>query len=271
MESTKKNQIIVGAFLFAGVGIILTSIFMLGADKAFFKSYSRLTAKFENVQGLAKGSVVSLAGIVVGNIEDIEFLQSEKAPSVVMKIESRFLPRITKGSLAEIRTQGALGDKFIYIIPGPQDGEQLPNGANLEVTRPTDIMSIFSERGKETEKIFDTIAEIHLLVKSINHEGRLEKIMANLAEASESLNVTAVNAKKFTTGLTAGSPEAKLNRSLAKFESIVNKIDNGTGSLGQLINDPSVHERLKTLLGAGQRNKAVKDLLRTSIKNAEEQ
>ncbi len=269
MDTTKKSQVIVGAFLFFGVGVILVTIFMLGADQAFFKSYSRLTARFENVQGLAKGSVVSLSGIIVGNVENIDFIQTEKAPSVVLKIESKYLPRLTKGSLAEIRTQGALGDKFIYIIPGPHDGEPLGEGGSLDVTRPTDIMTIFSERGKETEKIFDTINEIHLLVKSINQEGRLEKIMANLSEASENLNVTSVSAKKITTGLAAGSPEARLNRSLAKFESIVNKIDNGTGSLGQLINDPSVHERLKTLLGAGQRKNAVKSLLRTSIEKGE--
>ncbi|RYZ64259.1 MAG: MCE family protein, partial [Proteobacteria bacterium] len=70
MESSAKTQFKIGLFLSIGIFLILGTIFMLGADRAFFKKYVTLHAHFEQVQGLAEGSVVSFSGITVGNIKD---------------------------------------------------------------------------------------------------------------------------------------------------------------------------------------------------------
>jgi phospholipid/cholesterol/gamma-HCH transport system substrate-binding protein len=267
MESAKRAQMIVGIFLLVGLAVVMISIFSLGADRALFKSFSSIHARFEQVQGLARGSIVSLSGIVVGNVENIEFINDKL--DVTMKIEEKYVKRITEGSQVEIRTQGALGDKYVFIIPGRPDQPPVKDGAILTVARPSDIIGIFSERGKESEKIFDIIDELHKMVTAINDERRLEKIMTNMAAASENLNATAEKTKAMAAGLAEGSPQVRFNRSLEKFERIVDKIDRGQGTLGGLINDPAVHERLKTVLGANQRKNQVKDLLRTSIEKAE--
>lgn len=270
MESTKRIQVIVGAFIFFGLVVILGTIFTLGADKALFKSYARLNAHFDQVQGLAEGSVVSLSGIVVGNVEEIGFSNEAKNLNITLKIEEKYLERITKGSQVEIRTQGALGDKFVFIIPGPRDEAPMKDGDILEVAKATDILGIMSERGQETERVFDIILELHKMVKTINDGEKLGLILNNMAEASANLNASTSEAKRITAGLAQGSPELRLNRSLEKFENIVDKIDRGQGSLGALINDPTVHERLKTLLGTtSPRKNAVKDLLRTSIEKSD--
>ena len=76
MESNAKVQLKVGIFLAVGLVLLLGSIFLLGADKAFFRSYTTVHAHFEQVQGLAEGSVVSFSGITVGNIQKSKFYQS---------------------------------------------------------------------------------------------------------------------------------------------------------------------------------------------------
>jgi phospholipid/cholesterol/gamma-HCH transport system substrate-binding protein len=47
----------------------------------------------------------------------------------------------------------------------------------------------------------------------------------------------------------------------------MNKIDRGDGTLGALINDRSIHERIKNILGAGQKSQQVKQILKSSVED----
>ena len=61
----------------------------------------------------------------------------------------------------------------------------------------------------------------------------------------------------------------KLEKSVEKLDSVLTKIDKGQGTLGALINDPSLHQQLKALIGGSARKDHVKSLLRTSIEKEE--
>ena len=268
MEAQKRVQLVVGGFLLFGLIALMTTVFMLGADRALFKHYARLHAHFDQVQGLDRGSVVSLSGVAVGNIESIEFVSERKSLDVTMKVEDRFLSRIPTGSQVEIRTQGALGDKFIFIIPGPTSEKSVADGSVLEVANATDLFAIISERSKDAGKIFDIINELHKMVVTINGDRKLEKIMSNLSKASDNLSETSEQAHRFTSSLAQADTGQRLTKAVERFDSIMTKIDKGQGSLGALINDPAVHDRLKAMLGGNSRKSQVKDLLRTSIEKA---
>lgn len=270
MESQGSTQLRVGIFLSIGLAIILTSIFMIGADRALFTKYVHIHANFDQVQGLAEGSVVSLSGITVGNIEKIEYNHEKSLIDVQMKIDSLYAKKISKSSQVEIRTQGALGDKYIFIMPGQTATETLQDGDVLEVAKASDILGIISERGNETSKIFDIINEMYKLTKQINAENRVDKIMNNLAQATASLNATSSEAKKMFTDINSKSSGQKLQNSIERMDSILTKIDRGEGTLGALINDPSLHSQLKTLLGGSNRKNNLKSIIRTSIEKQEE-
>ncbi len=265
MESHFSTQIKVGIFLTIGIFLILATIFMLGADKALFTSYVRVHAHFDQVQGLAVGSVVSLSGVTVGNVETITFLPEKNSLDVKMKINEDYIDRIRQGSQVEIRTQGALGDKFVFIIPGDPRAESLKEGDILEVAKPTDFLGIVSERGNETNKIFDIINELYKITHAMNVENRMGKIMANLETASTNFSQTSKDSQRFVAQMNAHGGGEKLGKSIEKLDSILSKIDRGEGSLGALINDPSIHNRLKNMLGGSNRKNHVESLLRTSI------
>ena len=265
MEATSKNQLKVGIFLTIGLLFILGSIFFLGADKALFTSYMRVHAQFEQTQGLSVGSVVSLTGVTVGNVESIEFLSDKNALDVTMKINESFQSRLREGSQVEIRTQGALGDKYIFIIPGDTKGEMIKDGGQLEVAKASDIIGIISERGSETNKVFEIINDLHRITKEITAENRIGKIMHNMESASTNLNQTSKETQKLVAQINTQDTGNKMAKAITKFDSILTKIENGEGTLGALINDPSIHNQLKSLLGAPSRNNNVKTLLRTSI------
>ena len=46
-------------------------------------------------------------------------------------------------------------------------------------------------------------------------------------------------------------------------------LDNGQGTLGALINDPSLHNRISAFMGEAPRNRFLKPLIRESIQTNE--
>lgn len=268
MESNAKIQLKIGIFLAVGLVIILGSIFMLGGDKAFFKSYVTLHARFTEVQGLAEGSVVSLSGINVGNIKAINLIPGDNVIDVVLLIDRKYMARVTDGSSVEIRTQGALGDKYIFIIPGDPKGKELADNSAIEVAKPSDLFGMLSSRSTDAEKIFDIIDEIYKVTRTINGDNRLDRIMSGLASASGKLDKTADQAQKLIASLNEDSP--KVRSSMVHLDSVLAKIDHGQGTLGALVNDSTLHDQLKAMLGGANRKTYMKSLMRTSIEKNEE-
>jgi phospholipid/cholesterol/gamma-HCH transport system substrate-binding protein len=270
MESNTKTLWYVGLFVILGIGVIMVSILMLGGDRTFLKSFVSLRAQFEQVQGLNKGSIVSLSGINIGNVEKIAFVQGTNQLEVIMRVEKSYLPRITEGSRVEIRTQGALGDKFVFLTPGPSTNSPLKDGDQVEVAAASDFLNVLSERGKETERVFDIINDVHKITKTISSGDRLEKMLTNFVKTSDNLNEATQQAKSLAQSLNANTTQKQLKDSIEKLESILSKLDKGQGTLGALINDSSLHSQLKSLLGGTQRKDHIRNLIRTSIEKSDE-
>jgi len=254
------TQTKVGAFLAIGLFVILGSIFMLGSNKSYFQEVFHLHAYFDSVQGLNKGGVVSLSGVKVGNVDSIDYDGEKNLVRVTINIDAGYKGKIRKDSRVELRTQGALGDKFLFITPGIKNAEFLQNNEEIAADYGNDILSVLSKRGNESEKLFDALADFQKVMHSISEQNKIPSVIAkldvasgNLAEATQKLNAT----------MKSGG----IDRSVDKFEKIMNKIDRGEGTLGALINDRSIHDRIKSILGAGQKNQQVKQILKSSIED----
>ena len=254
----------VGAFVFVGLILMAVSILMLGGDKALFKKHYHLFVEYGQVQGLATGSVVSLTGLPVGNVSKIIFIPEHNKLRVDLKLDQAYQDRIHEGTTAEIRTQGALGDKFIYLTPGPQDRPALDNNAELIAVEGGDFMSVISSKGDSLKHVFEIITELRNLMKAINGDGRSQKIMDNLTASSQSLKMMVQELHG------EGDQKSELRKSVVHLSSILRKIDQGEGTLGALINDPTLHENLKALLGGSPRQRYLKGLARDAIQSNEE-
>ncbi|MFN9068666.1 MAG: MlaD family protein [Bdellovibrionales bacterium] len=249
MSDNNAQLIKSGLFLLIGTFVLLVTIILLGGDKKLFSKQAVLHVEFPQVQGLNMGAVVSLAGLPIGNVSKLTYNTQSGMIDVEMKIRQKAFEDLTEGTQADIRTQGALGDKFIYIIPGPSNSAKLKNNAHIEAIKSADIMAILSEKGGEATKVFDIINQVYALTKSINEGDRINRILSNLDEGSHSLKKIA----------------KKSEQSFDKFDRIITKIDQCEGTLGALIADPSIHDQIKTLLGGSNRKSNVKNLMRKSV------
>lgn len=251
------SQIKVGIFLAFGLLTVVVSIFFLGSNKSFFQDNMTIHSYFDSVQGLNKGAVVFLAGVKIGNIDDIEFDVEKNLVKVTYMIDRKFQTKIKSDSMVEIRTQGALGDKFLYINPGSTT-QTLNDNQELKAEYGNDILSVISKRGAESEKLFDAIADFQKLMRSLTAQNKLPSLISKLEQTSSNLSDASGQLKK---ALGSGKLEKAVNR----MDSVMSKIDNGQGTLGALINDRSLHDRLKNMLGAGQKQQQVKSILKSSV------
>ncbi len=265
-KSNINSQIKVGVFVFGCLVIVLVSLFMIGGDRVF-KKHIYLHAEFDQVLGLSEGSVVSLQGIRVGNINKFIFLPEKNKLDVVMKIDASYLPRITEGSDVEIRTQGALGDKYILIKPNNQTTSSVHDGDSLVVAAASDLMGILSEKGGQTALIFDIIQDLKKITKSLADENRTEKMMKNFTEASENMKATSADTRSLVQTLKE-QDHKKMSDSLDKLQHILGKIDRGEGTLGALINDSSLHDGLKNMINGSNRPNSIRNLMRQSLQDS---
>lgn len=262
MDSNLNHQIKVGLFTLSGIVLFCLSVILLGGDKMFFTPMYKLKIHLPQVQGLARGSVVTLSGLQIGNVDDVRFLESSNEVEVIVSIESSVKPRITEGSMAVVKTQGALGDKYIYISPGPIGGKPLESGALIETDKTPDFLDLIASKGAEMGEIVEVIKEVRQLFHNINHENRSARLMNNLVEVTGEMKSVMAEARD----------TFKLMRTdaIQPLSSVLKKVDNGQGTLGALVNDPSLHNRIQGFFGDAPRNKFLKPLIRESIQTHEE-
>jgi phospholipid/cholesterol/gamma-HCH transport system substrate-binding protein len=258
----------VGIFIAVGIVAAMISILLLGGDKVFLTKYTHLNAQFTEVQGLFPGSVVSLAGVGVGNVEEIKFVEKENKLQLTMKINTKYAGRLVDGTIAEIRTQGALGDKYVYLNPGEPGGKVLPDGAQVDVIE-TDFLKMLTSREDGVARVIDLIKELHIMVASINQNGQLAYTMKSMSDVAVKLKSTLIQLDEVLSDVRGNPNDPKLKKAMASFANIMEKIDNGKGTMGQLINDPAIAQGLKAFLGGSPRNQYMKNMIRETLQKSE--
>lgn len=266
MEVSKSTEVKVGLMIGAGLALFMVTTILLGGNKALFSSTTEMKVVMDSVAGVGSGSVIQLAGIPVGNVKTINFIKDSSKLEVVLEIESSYKYRLTEGTVAGVRTQGALGDKFIYITPGPMDKPALPEGSILPLEKGGDLFSTIAESGDDFMKVFEVINQLNRLVANLNADGKSAQLMPNLVEASGELTKTLKSVNSILEELKGKDGKSDLAQAMAGLSSVMTKIDKGQGTLGALINDAEIHERIKSALGGGTQKDFMKSQAREAIK-----
>jgi phospholipid/cholesterol/gamma-HCH transport system substrate-binding protein len=127
--------LIVGLLCLAYLSVKLGDVNLFGTDQYIIK------ARFDNITGLKEGSAVEIAGVPVGKVSKI-YLDNNDA-FVELFIEPDV--RIQDDSIASIRTQGIIGDKYIKILPGGADEYIKSEGEILETESSIDLEELVSK------------------------------------------------------------------------------------------------------------------------------
>lgn len=111
-----------------------------------------VTASFDRIDGIDRGSDVRMGGIKIGTVVD-QHIDLETYLAVVgMNIDSKI--KLPTDSSASITADGLLGDRYLALTPGGAE-EFIADGGRIEITQGAiDLTSllgqlIFSQTGNE--------------------------------------------------------------------------------------------------------------------------
>ena len=139
--SQRDLEFSVGIFVLIGILALGYLSIQLGGLDLFGNASYKIGAKFSTVTGLRSGASVEMAGVKIGRVDKIGLAGEEAL--VTMRINDSV--KLSRDSIASIRTKGILGDKYIRLSQGGSDKIIKPGGLIRETEPPIDIEKILGE------------------------------------------------------------------------------------------------------------------------------
>ena len=264
--------VISGILLFIYLFNFLKGNDILDSSRTFYTIY-------ENVEGLAPSTPVTINGLNVGKVQDISFTEDGSGKLLVkLIVEEEF--NFSKNSEAQLYEAGLIGGKAIAIIPAFDNAENASQGDYLKGTikaglselvnqRLTPLQeklettfvsadsllvnlnSVFDDRTKNNLK--NSIAQLNTTISSFKSTS--ESLNQLVSENQESLKSTLNNIENISDNLskiTDSIAESDLTETInnlqatiSNFNKILIKIENGEGSMGKLMKDEGLYNNLE--------------------------
>ncbi len=131
----------------------MIAVFLIGNRAALFHSSYRLNTQFDNVAGLEEGAAVRVGGVRKGMVKHLTLPgKPDEKVNVAMELEQATREVVKKDSIAAIRSDGLLGDKYVEISFGSEGSANLANGDSIASQPPIDMSNLIAK----TDKILDT-------------------------------------------------------------------------------------------------------------------
>ncbi len=145
MPQSKIIDISVGLFLLAGfIAFVVLALKISGLTSESWQNTYSVYARFENIGGLKTRSKVTIGGVTIGKVSDIQF-DKERYQAIVTLDVFEDIDNLTTDTSAAILTAGLLGEKYIGLTPGADD-TFLESGDIIEDTQSALILEEFIGR-----------------------------------------------------------------------------------------------------------------------------
>ncbi|MGG8496564.1 MlaD family protein [Tenacibaculum sp. TC6] len=263
------------------VAVIVIALFVWGynflkGQDLFNPSTRYFYVEYDNISGLNEASVVTINGLKVGKVAEINFNPNPEKKGkliVTLSVENNF--KFSKNSIAKIYSAGLMGGQNLAIVPS-YEGEEAKSGDYLTGKVESDLIASLSD--KLTPKLEHTIVGVDSLVsgfnqilddksrKSLNRsilnlENTVSDVRKTLGAVNSMLNnskgnieATVQNAKKITDDFSKVSEElakANLGNTVKKLETTLTNVNtlladmkSGKGTLGKLMTDEKMYTNL---------------------------
>lgn len=258
-----ETEVKVGIFVSIGIVLVMLAILTLGSTDNLLSGKKTYTIHVKDVEGLIQGAKVVLDGVSIGTVRDMVFDRKSRDIRVDLSISSDAAEWIHKDASAEIATQGVLGDKYVSINQGTDSLPRLTEGSDIPFI-PSKGLSQFLSRSDQLLITLNSLAiNLDQMVRTFNAGNRSEIFFQGMA-------TTARNLSDASEKLTRQLNDLPLRKIMENIESITDKINGGSGTLGALINDPSLYDSAKLLVGEANQNRIMRNLVRQTIRDSEE-
>ncbi len=262
--------------MIAVIGLFIFGFSYLKSNDVFSKDRT-FYAVYNDVEGMAVGTPVTINGFQVGSVKNISFLNSTGKLVIKFRVENKF--QFSASSTAKIYEAGLIGGKAIAIVPSSKNIPLAKSGDTLQAaispgltelvnnklsplqdkieamivnadTALQNINSILDEPTRNNlkssvEGFSNSMQELDKLGKSLNaivsgKDGQLTNTMSELNTASKNLATITSD----ITDADIGATLKDLQTVTSSLSNILNNIEQGKGSAGKLLNDDALYNNL---------------------------
>jgi phospholipid/cholesterol/gamma-HCH transport system substrate-binding protein len=264
-----SRQARIGLLVLAGALLFLVGLFTI-ANRSFLLSEAfYVRSQFNRVAGLQVGSEVQYQGINVGRVESVQLPAAPGGKiTVTMAITQKARHLVRRNTQAQIKSDGLVGNQIVVLVPSAELSDPIESNEAIQGIDPFDLFEI-TDRMLASVQSFETAAvTFDQIMQDVRQgEGTLGKVLydpslynglvATTDETRRVLANLADNAEAFV-GLAGDATQG--------VQSILQKLDEGEGTLPRLINDPAV---FNTLLNTADTLQAIAGDMRAITVSAE--
>ncbi len=158
-----------GVFLVATLGILAAGIFFIGSKQFLFRSTFGVRVEFPKVAGLTAGADVRVGGIRQGTVNHLELPKRPDGKVIVfLDLDRGAHDVVKKDSVAAIRSEGLLGDKYVEVSFGSNDAEKLKDGETIASETPVDISDLMKTAGDVLDSSKTTMENLAAISTKVN-------------------------------------------------------------------------------------------------------
>ena len=216
--NTLQQTARVGLFFLLGLALTWVTFQALSGGSIFRDKGYTLIAGFENLKEVRQGDEVRLAGVKIGVVESTRL--TGRRAEAVLRIEPAAV--VKDDAIASIVMAGLIGSNYIGINLGSASAPALRDGAEIRTAVTPDINSIMADIGALGKKLDGALSSF---TTTMNGDGKTPSLF-----------------QKLDTLVTDNS--GKVDLTMNNLRDITTKINQGTGTLGLLVNDTKVHDDL---------------------------
>src|SRR5580658_9862295 len=142
-----------GLFIVAALAVLVVGVFLIGNNESLFQPTYKVKADFQNVAGLADGADVRVGGLHQGTVKHIQLPnRSDGKVTVTMNLDKATRDVLKQDSVASIKSEGLIGDKYVEISFGSDNAAPLKDGETIGSEPPLDMSNLV----KKADQLLDS-------------------------------------------------------------------------------------------------------------------
>ena len=239
MKRSRGQKVRLGIFVIISTILFVTSIYLIGQKQELFRKTFKISAYFQNVNGLMKGNNVRYSGIDIGTVNAINMI-NDSTIMVVMNIDEKIISHIKKNAIATIGSDGLVGNMIVNIVPGEGTAELIANGDIIESYSKIGAEDFLSTLSSTSENAALLMVDLLKITNAMTEGKGTLGVLLNDTTMAQDLRLSITNLKVASYSATRSINE--LNELISDLKTDENSI------VGTLINDSISGQKLKSVV-----------------------
>ena len=224
----------VGVFVLGGLLLFAVGLFMIGDRQMAFAKKFTVYTEFKKITGLQPGAIVRVSGAKAGSITQIlpPDTPSEKF-RVKLEITEDLHQLVRTDSVATIETEGLVGGNYLGIGTGTDAAPTVAPNATIAGKEPFDIADLMQQMGDTIKKVNDTFDDM---------KDDVQRAVVAIADTVDNANALITDVSGDVKKMAASG--ALITADAAQ---IAEGIRSGKGTIGKLVNDDELYNRVTAI------------------------